>query len=299
MDDVETRVKAAQYPLDLDISWVTPCNSSFNEPGVMCDTDCMNSFGWCNHLATTCYTGSGDILTNNPMLCQDPRVWANVSCHDYFDDGRVMRFGLRCTGQNMRCVRPWYNIFDGEPLSFWDTQCPDKSDQVFNISLTCRQHLQQHMDFHTQNFCNEDYSYLQSGPICTNKTEWLSGKDKSYTDPHSCQSSCSVPGPDCLACTNTSYFICTKSDQCLHPDLLCDGHPQCPGGEDEDLDMCYPRYVELGIIQPYARSRCRSPLYHNMEILSIPCDGVKECYDGSDEDESFCSNPLKVHMTML
>ena len=193
----------------------------------------------------------------------------------------------------MRCVWPWYTKDDGEPDLYSVTQCSDKYDRVFTVGLPCSKHLQQHIDFHTQSqsLCNEKYP--ETTLICANHTQWLSEHVKSISDTHFCWESCDVPGPDCLACTNPSYFRCTKSDQCLHPDLECDGHPQCLGGEDEDLDICYAKYVEKGIIQPYATSRCRSPLYDNMEIFSIPCDGVKECSDGSDEDESFC-NLLKV-----
>ena len=202
---------------------------------------------------------------------------------------------------------PWYTKRGGLPFPMRGevTQCPDKSDQVFNSSLTCSQHLQQHIDFHDQSFCNEKYYWDKSNLLCTNKSEWLAGKDesfqdlisilswKSFRDPHSCQSSCLDPGPKCQACTNTEYFLCTKSGQCVHPDLVCDGHPQCTEGEDEDLDLCHVKNMEESTIKTSETLRCRSLLYDNMDIHSTPCNGVTECSDGSDENESFC-NFLKL-----
>ena len=125
---------------------------------------------------------------------------------------------------------------------------------------------------------------IQSDLICSNKFKWLSTKKGPYfSDPHSCQSSCSVPGPDCQACSNSSYFLCPKSGQCVHPDLKCDGHPQCVEGEDEELSMCYDEFIKLKIIQPLAQFRCQSPLYENMFIFATPRDNKTECGDKSDE----------------
>ena len=282
----ETQVIAAQSPLDLDISSFTPCNDWNNHPGVKCGTDCKRSGDWCrDYGAVTCDTGSGNIVTTDPTLCQDSRVWANVSCTDYLADGTVGSYGLRCTGQNMRCVWPWYTDVYGKPSSGSVTQCPDKSDQVFNSSLTCRQHLQQHMEFHTKTYCNENYYWL-SYPICTNKTQWLSRKDKSYNDPHFCQSSCSDPGPDCQACSNPSYFRCPQSGQCVHPDLVCDGHPQCPEGEDEDVSICYDKLIRMKIIDPLAQLKCKSLFYENMLIYAVPHNNKIECWNGFDEQDT-------------
>ena len=295
----ETRVIAAQSPLDLNISSLTPCNTTDgrNNPGVWCwavgygvgnvrHSNCKMSGLWCfDNQADTCRIGSRDIKVNNPALCRDPRVWANVSCSYNWDDKDGIRryHGLRCTGQNMRCVVPWYTVDNGEPYSSYVTQCPDKSDQVFNSSHTCSQHLQQHIDFHTQSFCND--TRFRSELVCTNKSEWLVGKDKSYTDPHSCQSSCLVPGPECKACTNSSYFLCPKSGQCVHPDLECDGVPNCKEGEDENVSKCREKYLKMRIIQPFAQFRCRSKFYKNMEILATARNNITECYDGSDEPQ--------------
>ena len=210
----ETLVRATQSPLDLNITSFTRC-TSYNDPGVMCGTECRVSGDWCrDDLTDICNTGSGNISTNNSSLCQQPQVWADLPCSQYYDDGRVWRYGLRCSGQKMRCVYPWYTWDDGDTRGSV-TQCPDKSDQVFNSSLTCREHLQFHFDFHTQNFCNENYTIwnntverrtdIQSDLICTNKTKWLSKiKDSSFSDPHSCQSSCSSPGPDCQTSSVTA-----------------------------------------------------------------------------------------------
>lgn len=52
-------------------------------------------------------------------------------------------------------------------------------------------------------------------------------------DPHSCFASCEKPGPGCESCTNNTYFMCNQSGVCLHPELECDGHPQCHPPEDE------------------------------------------------------------------
>lgn len=279
----------------------------------MCGSYCRQSHLWCNDdFVASCDTGSGLVNTTDPGLCSNPLVWRNVSCSQYFDNQRVYSYGVRCSGQNMQCVYPWYTSDKGNGTTFEEgshiveaysnkklkednqySQCSDKSDQVFTSGQTCRQHLQQQVNFHTETFCNLDYVRDRHNLICTNKTRWLSAQGQAISDPHLCQSSCDVPGPDCLACTNPSYFRCTDSDKCVHPDLRCDGHPQCPGGEDEDLEACRPKYIEMKIIPPYATSRCRSPLYDNLEIYSTPCDGVIECSDGSDEDESFC-NLLKV-----
>ena len=186
----------------------------------------------------------------------------------------------------MICVLPWYTRYDGVPYFDSFSQCPDKSDQVFNSSLTCREHLKHHSDFHTQKFCNENYPEIQSDLICSNKTEWLSEQNPSYSDPHSCQSSCSVPGLDCQACSNSSYFLCPKSGQCVHPDLVCDGHPQCVEGEDEDLSMCYDAFIKLKIIQPLAQFKCKSPLYENMDIFATPHNNIPECWNAIDEKDT-------------
>ena len=300
---------------DIDITSFTPCLDHDNVPGVMCGSECRQNYLWCDdNTAASCDTGSGLINTTDPRLCSNPHVWRNVSCSQYFDDKRVYSYGVRCTGQIMQCVYPWYTSDKGNEkaleegphlieaysaMEFKDlryrphTQCSDKSDQVFNISLTCRQHLQQQVDFHTETFCNLDYVRDRNNLICTNKTQWLSTQDPAISDPHLCQSSCSIPDPDCLACTESSYFLCPRSGQCVHPDLVCDGHPQCTEGEDEDLDLCHVKNMEKGAIKTSETLRCRSLLYDNMDIHSIPCNGVTECSDGSDENESFC-NLLKL-----
>ena len=302
----ETEVKASKSLLDLEISSFTPCNITTlaGAPGTMCGKDCRLSSLWCNDdITNDCNTETGIISTNDPLLCRDPRVWDDASCSVYLTAGGVVDgFGYRCTGQNKRCVMPWFLVFDGEPYKpvrrlsqfILPTQCPDKSDQVFNSSMTCGQHLQQYVEFHTKHFCNnEKYQRIQtelikllsSELICTNKTQWLLGRDPSYSDPRSCQASCSLPGPDCQACSNSSYFPCPKSGQCVHPDLVCDGNTQCIHGEDEDLDRCYDKYIEMKIIVKLATFKCKSILNEKMFVYATPRDKKVECYDGSDEPE--------------
>ena len=221
---------------DINITSFTQCttNGSFNNPGVMCGTRCWTSGAWCHvGRAIHCDIGSEVISTADSRLCSNPEVWRGVDCSEYWSEGWVHKYGRRCTGQNMQCIYPWYTVYDGEERPWDFSSCTDNSDQIFEVNQTCRQHLQRHIDFHTKNFCNEKYS-VQSKPICTNTTQWLSEQDFSINDPHNCQSSCSERGPDCLACTNSSYFLCGQSSKCIHPALVCDGHPHCLDRSDED-----------------------------------------------------------------
>ena len=87
-----------------------------------------------------------------------------------------------------------------------------------------------------------------------------------------------------MACENQKYFKCTSASRCIHPDLVCDGHPQCPGGEDENLDDCHEKYIQDQIVSPYAAYSCKSLFYENVYIYSTPCNNIRECFDGSDEE---------------
>ena len=233
---------------ELDITSFKPCTHEsygYTQSGLTCglssDPDlCWPNDAWCHENSyRRCYTGpeSERISTRDSRLCSNPEVWREVDCN-VFKNGRVERYGMRCTGQKMECIYPWYTVENIERRIGLVTSCTDHSDQIFEVNQTCRQHLQKHLDFHTKNFCNENntdvYLEVQSSLICTNSTEWLSGQDSSITDTHNCQSSCNEQGPDCLACTNSSYFLCDQSDQCIHPSLVCDGHPHCLDRSDED-----------------------------------------------------------------
>ena len=103
----------------------------------------------------------------------------------------------------------------------------DKSDQVFHMNTQCN--VTNYIDIHTKLFCDTDDMRNETA-VCKDPEAWLNSKNNHYQDPHFCQASCDRPGPNCTACTNPSYFICQKSGMCLHPDLVCDGHPQCIEG---------------------------------------------------------------------
>ena len=104
----ESEVKSDGSAEHIDISSFTPCNDSnyYYSPGVMCGRDCRWSDEWCRGRTETCDTRSGEIRTNDPRLCSQPRVWSNASCSLNYDDGRVKYYALRCRGNNMRCVTP-------------------------------------------------------------------------------------------------------------------------------------------------------------------------------------------------
>ena len=105
-------------------------------------------------------------------------------------------------------------------------------------------------------------------------------KGEKFQDPHNCQASCKKPGPQCEACTNPDYFPCTSEHICLHPDLRCDGHPQCPGAEDEDIVMCHEEKFRNKIETAF---KCKSIMYENMTIYARRCNFVDECQNRVDE----------------
>ena len=214
-------------------------------------------------------------------------MWRNVSCEVYPDEASAAVLEdkaapLRCRGQIQHCIRPWYSKRDGSPVDGYKQNCLDKSDQVFHKNTVCN--VTSYIDIHTRLFCEQpDMSREQ---ICTDPETWLQGQNPHYQDPHFCQDSCDRPAPGCQACTNTDYFMCGDSGVCLHPQLFCDGHPQCPGAEDEDLDLCRWRYRYTKVVSEFATKECYSLAYPNMRTLVTVCDGRPECV--ADEDEVGC-----------
>ena len=135
------------------------------------------------------------------------------------------------------------------------------------------------------------YQTLDVQNICSNPLKFILSKLDSeddlshFWDPHNCSGSCAWPDYGCKACANPEYFHCKKDNVsvCMHPELECDGHPQCDNSEDEDIDRCFHRYVELGIVTNYATLKCTSVMYPQMITLATVCDGIVECQNDADE----------------
>ena len=70
---------------------------------------------------------------------------------------------------------------------------------------------------------------------------------------------------------------------CLHPDLVCDGHPQCPNNEDEDFTLCKETYFSKKVVTPFASFKCFSQVYPAVYTIATACNSVEECFGGLDE----------------
>ena len=284
---------------DIDPTPFKSCRK-YSSAGLTCgpDEECKFNRFWCSEGSSfTC--GEDKISNQDPRLCGNPLVLKDLECITYWPGppGRaaVRYYGKKCIGTNQQCVVPWYTQGTTKYEGILSEKCLDKSDQIFYVGLTCREHLQMYIDEHDNHFCNIPPYHPSSKRgelVCQNKTKFFEQKGKALMDPHDCQSSCSdkSQGLDCKACTDSAYFICdsARNKTCLHPDLVCDGHPQCPGGEDEDLDKCHKNYRVNQIIEPFASLRCTSTLYHNLEIFATACNNKVECANG--EDEADCDN---------
>ena len=125
----------------------------------------------------------------------------------------------------VRKERPWYHGFSDQ--TFYPRTCVDKSDRVFEVGQHCPSN---DSTYNCTTYLGEVFPCPDDSPA------------------RNCWDSCDKPGPNCTTCTNTAYFHCTHSNYCLHPQLLCDGHPQYEHGEDEDLDFCHVKYKENKVI---------------------------------------------------
>ena len=76
---------------------------------------------------------------------------------------------------------------------------------------------------------------------------------------------------------------------CIHPDLVCNHHPDCDNAEDEEFEVCYGEYVRKGLVDEFATLKCPSKIYPDMITVATVCDGIEECYGGEDEPKT-CLN---------
>ena len=247
--------------------------------GLYCnqDANCKRNDEWCrsDSFVETCNVGNKIIHSIDTQLCGDHEFLRDQDCNLYYDNGtKVSSFGLRCWGTMQHCVYPWIYDENGYPGPWLLRYCEDKSESVFHVGTTCPR----------------GSVFLQIHNVVTKKSRkdenWFEDKmllDKRYEDPYGCFDSCLVPGPGCAACTNEEYFLCKKSGVCIHPTLLCDGHPQCQFGEDEAIDICLDIWVRYNTISAFATLQCSSKNYPGMPTLATACDGNVECSDWSDE----------------
>ena len=287
----------------IDYSYLMPCNNSHGEPGVSChvlSTDksdpvlwCAPSYVWCRSDGQASCVTSEDgtrTSTSDGILCRNKTFWETKEPSLFNYRGLMSGLGARCNGSLMHHIIPWYKFYNGVPASWIKQNCEDKSDQVFSSGEPCHNRTY-YISIHNKEWCSKLWVKMENEPICTNTSAWLKNTiiDQSrLDDPHFCQDSCAKPGLNCIACENEKYFKCSRSDYCIHPDLKCDGHPQCPDNEDEDFEMCKTEYFYKKVVAPFASFKCNSATYPNIYTIATACNKITECVNGTDEE--FCNN---------
>ena len=220
------------------------------------------------------------------------------TCSEGWMDGNV---GFECNGHCMP-TGWWCNDKDKE-------YCPDSgvwtndpricSNSTFWQEISCN-FTSLHYNYPGLRCTGAfKHCYYPQGPpdedslptTCRDKSDrvFQVGEPCPDTPDNICWESCDTPGPGCLACTNQTYFRCPQTNQCLHPNLKCDGIPQCKG-VDEDLDECKLQYQNnmdaddgRHKMSQYATFRCNRTLYPELETYATACDENPDCYEGEDE----------------
>ena len=161
----------------------------------------------------------------------------------------------------LHMAQTWYRHYS--TATWYNPSCVDKSDQVFAINTTCRQHNLQFLDSYKTLWCSGN-TKREPGSRCNYVDNWFASEqdDENYRDPHGCERSCSTAGPDCVACKHEDFFHFNSIGFCINKEMVCDGHPHpsC-GGNDEGIYHCLEIYFKKRIVKRYATLICPSVIY--------------------------------------
>ena len=253
--------------------------------------ECYHVASWCRSDRTySCVIDKigNKISSNDKTLCQDKLFWNKVTLtRRAYLTSEMANYaeGVRCNGSLMHMIYPWYKWLNGMPDVRVKQQCEDKSDQVFDSETPCPD-LNHYLSIQNQIWCDKNW-FLRTKEICTDPKSWIEkNKNKISNDPHNCQASCNETGPNCISCRNKNYFNCYLSGKCIHLDLKCDGHPQCPRGEDEEYEMCKKDYFRKRVVERFVTFKCESKVYPTIYTIATACNHIHECLN--DADESLC-----------
>ena len=119
-----------------------------------------------------------------------------------------MMDGFRCAGHMQHCIFPEYmsENYHGGKIKI----CKDYSDQIFPIDSLCN------ATKYVLDYCSRFCSTPEDMKICEDPQSWIQKMSeeelaKNHTfykiDPHNCQLSCSMLGPNCQACTSNAYMF--------------------------------------------------------------------------------------------
>ena len=239
---------------------LVPCGVA----GVKCDGWCVRTADWCNE-KTEKYCADLGVKTSDPRLCSNTTFWQELKW-SYVRKSFLQR-------------DPSYY----DPI-VQELSCNLTDDGQLYPGLRCTGTIKQ--CYYPQGSPNSYYP-----TICRDKSDrvFKVGEPCPETPENICWESCDMPGPNCIACTNTTYFQCPHTQRCFHPSLKCDGQPQCAKGEDEDLDKCKIQYYNNDENKgrhktyKYATFRCKRKMYPDLETFATACDGNPECLDEIDE----------------
>ena len=304
-----------QNCIDIDITGSYP-----GLKGTITNDVCKPNYQWCTE-DISCHSEVSRDKLQLQRFCRNSTFWESQDCNKYIG-GTVWRFGDRCRGSQQHCIYPAYRSYDYDTFraAGFLGECKDKSDQIFERQSQCNMRAQ--LDIYC-NHCQDNRSHSEWKYIydCERKCEdrehfiaeqrdpnkeWTSRwgtTRKDALDPHNCQASCLEPGYGCTACENKKYFNCSSSSKCLHPDLVCDGVPQCPGAEDEEcgkllrtdafffesiFDKCKHKQDRSDAIM-----KCQSICEPTETISATPCNDVPECHNNADEPW-ICKNTTTI-----
>ena len=229
------------------------------DQGVLCDGECLPGGEWCRERDPPRYCQDSGVYTADARLCSNHTLWRDISCNFTFS------------------IPGFYKVFNhGERCSGTNQECywPYPSDDSFA------------RDAELTNTCKD-----------LSDRVFELGKPCQKTPGNICYDSCDAPGQGCTSCSNHNYFNCSGSNFCIHPSLVCDGHPQCQDGEDEQMDICRTSYEEKNLISKYATFRCQSIMYPVVTTYATACDDFPECVD--KEDETLCSDDAILNKVLL
>ena len=164
--------------------------------------------------------------------------------------------------------------------------CTDKSDHIYPVLCTNTSEAAQYCN----TFCpqgvnttspsseyvrvspeyDDDYGYFKSVPSPTFTDTAGNTVETGYRCEFECTPAKLAIQPCQDSCTGQYNYTCSVSGNlhCLHPALVCDGHPHCDQGEDEELSAeCIQKLVKLNTISNAATQKCKSIKYKSKKTV--------------------------------